>query len=593
MTEEILKPSGFNAKILLKYLKPYKKEFFVLGFLGIISAFANGLVPLVIGRFFDALLKLPAESKNPSTFLPVWAALLIAWVGLQLIANVIDYIMSIRRNYLSEKSYASLLTQAFGHLISLPISFFKEHRIGDTQDRVSRAANDMVQMVSNVLIDLGPQLLTLLIGIFIVSRINLSLAGLLIAGMLLYVLTLIRVVPPIAILQKESRKAYGDASSTTYEGLSHFELTKQSTAEQYSKEKVAWHYLSDVLPKALRTTTVWVKISRSQRAIVVITQLVVFIFSVGLIKSGSLSIGELVAVNSYAGMIFGPFASVGRNWMAIQNVSVSLERIDEYLTLETEEEKDKNKKEIEETSGKISFENVYFSYKEDGPAVLNNVSFAVLPGQVVALVGQSGVGKSTIVQLLSGYYAPSQGTVKVDNVDLEEIKRSSLRKHIAVVPQEVVLFNDSILNNIRYGSFKATLEEVKEAAKEAHADTFIEQFPEKYDQLVGERGIKLSVGEKQRIAIARAILRNPKILILDEPTSALDPQTERNITDSLEKLMQGRTTFIIAHRLSTVRRADTIFVFDKGAIAEEGTHGELLAKNGLYRKLHDLHIGLS
>jgi ABC-type multidrug transport system fused ATPase/permease subunit len=593
MTEEILKPSGFNAKILLKYLKPYKKEFFVLGFLGIISAFANGLVPLVIGRFFDALLKLPTEPKDLPSFLPVWVALLIAWVGLQLIANVIDYVMSIRRNYLSEKSYANLLTQSFGHLISLPISFFKEHRIGDTQDRVSRAANDVDQMVSNVLIDLGPQFLTLLIGIFIVSSINISLAGLLMIGMLLYILTLIRVVPPVAVLQKESRKAYGDASSTTYEGLSHFELIKQTTTEQHSKEKVAWHYFSDVLPKALRATTVWVKINRSQRAIVVITQLVVFIFSVGLIRNGSLSIGELVAVNSYAGMIFGPFASVGRNWMAIQNVSVSLERIDEYLTLETEEEKDKNKKEINETSGQISFEDVSFSYKEDGPAVLNNISFTVLPGQVVALVGQSGVGKSTIVQLLSGYYAPSQGIVKIDNTDLGEIKRSSLRQHIAVVPQEVVLFNDSVLNNIRYGSFKATLEEVQEAAKEAHADTFIEQFPEKYDQLVGERGIKLSVGEKQRVAIARAILRNPKILILDEPTSALDPQTERNITDSLEKLMRGRTTFIIAHRLSTVRRADKIFVFDKGAIAEEGTHEELLAKNSLYRKLHDLHIGLS
>jgi ABC-type multidrug transport system fused ATPase/permease subunit len=291
-------------------------------------------------------------------------------------------------------------------------------------------------------------------------------------------------------------------------------------------------------------------------------------------------------------MIFGPFAIVSRNWQVIQNSMVSVERVNEYLTMPTEDTIDKNKKDLETVDGKIVFKNVHFSYKEEGVKVLNSVSFTVNAGETVALVGESGVGKSTTIQLLSGYYFPNKGTVFIDGQDISLIKRNSLRKHIAVVPQEVVLFNDTILNNIRYGNFEKNEEEIHNAARQAHADSFIERFPEKYNQLVGERGIKLSVGEKQRVAIARAILRDPKILILDEPTSALDPQTERQITNSLEKLMQGRTTFIIAHRLSTVRQADKIFVFDKGRIVEEGNHEQLLAQNGLYKKLHDLHVGL-
>lgn len=585
--------TGFNVKIVVKHLKPYKKDFLVLGFLGIISAFANGLVPLVVGRFFDALLALGQTFNIIGKIeIPFWAVLLLVWTVLQIVANVIDYVMVNRRNYLGEKVYSNFVTNSLHHLISLPASFFKDHRVGDTHERVSRASNDLDQLLSQVLIDIAPQLLTLIIGVFIVGGINPTLAGMLILGMLLYIATLFKVVPPVAVLQRESRKAYGDASSLAVETLSHYDLIKQSTSEEYSKKQVSWQYLSNVLPKAFKTMQVWVNINRSQRVIVVITQLAVFVFSVSLIQKNLLSIGELIAVNSYAGMIFGPFAMVGRNWLSIQNVSVSLERVEEYLSLETEEMADKNKKEVLSLKEEVSFNNVSFSYKNEGHLVLNNVSFAVSPGQRVALVGESGVGKSTTIQLISGYYLPKEGDIFIGKNSLKDIKRSSLRKHIGVVPQEVVLFNDSILNNIRYGSFDRTEEEVRKAAEQAHADIFIEKFPEKYNQLVGERGIKLSVGEKQRVAIARAILRDPKILILDEPTSALDPQTERQITESLEKLMQGRTTFIIAHRLSTVRRADKIFVFDKGKIVEQGNHEELLAQNGLYKKLHDLHVGL-
>ncbi len=240
----------------------------------------------------------------------------------------------------------------------------------------------------------------------------------------------------------------------------------------------------------------------------------------------------------------------------------------------------------------MKFDDVCFSY-ENNVAVLRGLSFHVVPGETVAFVGKSGVGKSTTIDLISGYYFPQKGGVFVDGRNTREFDLTCLRKNIAIVPQEPVLFNDTILMNIKYGKLEVTNEEVIGAAQKAHIHEFIEQLPEKYNQLVGERGIKLSVGQKQRIAIARAILKNPAILILDEPTSALDAETEMLITTSLELLMKNRTTFIIAHRLSTVRRADRIFVFDQGKIVQEGKHSDLIKEEkGIYRQLYDYQIGL-
>ena len=246
-----------------------------------------------------------------------------------------------------------------------------------------------------------------------------------------------------------------------------------------------------------------------------------------------------------------------------------------------------------ELKGRVTFKDVHFTYSAGQPEVLTGIDLDIQPGQVVAMVGESGVGKSTSVHLISGYYFPTTGSVEVDGIDTRRLDLTELRQQIGVVPQEVALFNDSIMANIRYGTFGASDEAVRAAAAEAHMDGFIATLPEGYDTLVGERGIKLSVGQKQRVAIARAILRDPRILILDEPTSALDAETERVVTGALERLMKGRTTFIIAHRLSTVRSADVILVFQKGRIAERGTHAELIQiPDGIYRKLYEYQIGL-
>lgn len=293
-------------------------------------------------------------------------------------------------------------------------------------------------------------------------------------------------------------------------------------------------------------------------------------------------------------MIFGPFAVIGQNWQTIQGGIILLERVEKILLLPTEQYEN-TKKSIDDKDfrGSVEFKNVFFSYKRNEPIVLDDISFKVNAGEIVALVGESGVGKSTAMELVSGYYFPTKGRVLIDGYNTKETSLKSIRQNIAIVPQEPVLFNDTIKLNIQYGNFKATEKQIENVAKEAHADVFIDKFPKGYSQIVGERGIRLSVGQKQRIAIARAMLRNPKILILDEPTSALDAKTEKFITESLERLMKDKTTFIIAHRLSTVRKADKILVFKEGRIVEEGKHDNLIKiENGVYKYLYEYQIGL-
>jgi ABC-type multidrug transport system fused ATPase/permease subunit len=419
------------------------------------------------------------------------------------------------------------------------------------------------------------------------------LAGVLLVGVLMYVILLIPTLLPLAALDHEGHRLWNDCWDDAAAAVHQIESVKQAASEEYEANKIREGFLG-------RTYFLWQKIGKSwsnisfyQRSIVFLTQLTIFVLSVRLISNGVISVGELVALNGYALMFFGPFVQLGHSWQTIQNGITSAANVEDIFEARTEVYEPKDNVEIGRIKGGIEFENVEFKYNSDQPEVLKGISFEVRPGEIVALVGESGVGKSTTISLISGYYFPSEGQVLVDGVDTRTINLKDLRSQIAVVPQEVALFNDSIKTNIKYGSFEATDEDVMRVAKEAHIDEFISSLPDGYDSLVGERGVKLSVGQKQRVSIARAILRDPAILILDEPTSALDAQTEKVVTEALEKLMKDRTTFIVAHRLSTVRKADKILVFEKGLIVEMGTHEELVKKeNGVYRHLYEYQVGL-
>jgi len=548
--------------------------------------------------FFDSIIN-PEGSifieyiKEIIQFIPIWASILSLWLIIQVIADIVDWVVDQKSRRIGTLIATDYPSNAVDKMLKLPISFFKEHKSGSTWDKVNRGGDAVTNIIEQIIINLSPQLLSVLIGLTVAILINPILALIITIGVLIYILTLIKIVSPIADLIKKGRRSWNKAFGYGYDSIANFQTVKSFTAEKYESKRTSKAFIDGAFKNWFIVEKIWANISFFQRITILITRLAVFIVSVFLIQKGEISIGSLIALNGYASMVFGPFVRLGHQWQIIQNGLVAIEKAEEILESPKENEDKENKAYLENIKGQVEFKNVSFSYDKKDGKVLKNINFKINPGEIVAFVGESGVGKSTTIDLISGYYFASQGSVLVDDNNVKDINLESLRKKIAIVPQEVVLFNDTIEMNIKYGSQRASKAEILEASRRAHADSFIDKFPKKYKQIVGERGIKLSVGQKQRIAIARAILRDPSILILDEPTSALDPKTENLITESLQNLMQGRTTFIIAHRLSTIRHANKIFVFDKGRIIEEGTHSQLLKiNNGTYKKLHDFHIGL-
>ena len=303
--------------------------------------------------------------------------------------------------------------------------------------------------------------------------------------------------------------------------------------------------------------------------------------------SGNLTSGSLIAFLVYSVNISNPVKRLGNVYGSIQRAVAAAERVFDVLDTSPEIQDAPGAIELPSVKGRVTFENVTFEYRAGEPA-LRNMSIDIPPGQVLAIVGPSGAGKSTIANLLPRFYDPQEGRILIDNVDIKNVTVRSLREQIAMVPQDTILFSASIFENILYGRLDATREEVMEASRAANAHDFILQLPDGYDTQIGERGCQLSGGQRQRISIARAILKDPRILILDEATSALDAESERLVQEALDKLMVGRTTLVIAHRLSTIQRADSILVLDKGRMIECGCHADLLESGGLYCKLYSL-----
>ena len=579
--------TGF--KILISYLSQYKKHLISLSLMGIFSAIGNGLIPFIIGKFFDSIIVRTSISILDVVF-PFYAILLLTWFVIQLITYVLDWRLNLMSEYLGFYVWSDYIAKGFGFLLTLPISFHKKQKIGEIGSKITQSAYALEVLTGNIIIDLAPQILSILIAFIVAFYIKPVLACVLIAGLIIYILVLLRKVQPLGGHQKEYHDKISKSFGIAYDATENTLAVKQASAEVYEGERIE-NSMSGAMSPWVSITKIWGILTLFQRFIILFTQVVIFVLSVFYISKGDMTIGELLAFNAYAAMVFGPFIAIVRSWQTIHNGIVNLQETEKILGLSPENYDSHGSIKLN-LKGDIEFKNTYFSYEAD-KTVLQDVSFSVKSGEVIALVGESGVGKSTLIDLISAYHFPDKGQILIDGQRIGNINLRSLRSQIAVVPQEVVLFNDTIEMNIKYGNFNASDKEIIYAARKAHALEFIEKFPLKWEQIVGERGIKLSVGQKQRIAIARAILRNPKILVLDEPTSALDAGSEKIITESLEKLMKGKTTFIIAHRLSTVRKADKIFVFKDGTIVERGNHDELLKiENGEYRKLYELQIGL-
>lgn len=578
-----------GIRVLWKYISQYKREIVILSVMGIFSAIGNGVIPYIAGRFFDVITSHEVVGIL-SYSIPIYITLLIIWSIIQLITYILDWHINILSEKFSNIIWLDYLSKGFGHLLLLPVSFHKTNKIGEISTKINTAASALETIAGRIVIDLSPQILSIIIAFVITFYLQPLLALVLLAGVAVYILIFSTKIQHTAVYQKEYWDVLNFVFGGAFDVVGNALAIKQATAEEYEREQLS-KKMKSAVPLWMRLTNLWGSLTLYQRMTILTTQIIIFIISVYYIQHGTMTIGELIAFNTYAAMIFGPFTVIARNWQTIQNGIVNIQETEKIMEVAPEPYSEKGAVELA-LKGDIEFKNVYFQY-EEGKQVLENISFNIKGGQVVALVGESGVGKSTLIDLVSGYHFATKGEVLIDGHDIHKVHLRKLRQQIAVVPQEVVLFNDSIKMNVKYGNFNSTDDEVREASRKAHAVDFVEKFPQKWEQLVGERGVKLSVGQKQRVAIARAILRNPRILVLDEPTSALDAGSEKIITESLDELMKGKTTFIIAHRLSTVRKADIILVFKEGKIIESGTHSELLTiPGGEYRRLYELQIGL-
>ncbi|MDP3784705.1 MAG: ABC transporter ATP-binding protein [bacterium] len=580
-----------GLKVIADTLKPHRREVSVLIFLSVVEALGNASVPYLAGSIIDGI----TSQKTIAVWgyaLPLFLLLPIIWFAVKVVTDTV----SNQGNTLNEKLggdvEAEYLVRGFGKILEFPLSVHKSIKTGEMTNRISRASGYVSTIITDILVRLAPQFLSIVAAFFFTFLIKPALTLILFGAVILYVFILIKGAPRIAELILKVNRAYNKAWGEAHDAILNVQAVKQAVAEEYEKKKFHRSFYLKAANFWSRYIALSQSINLAQKLLVSLTQLVIFIFSIYLIRAGQMTVGELVAFNGYAALLFGPFVVLVQNWQAIQNGLITIERAEKLLGKGSENYKTGEEKEFE-IKGRVEFKNVSFAYGRSQRLILKDVSFTAAPGEVIALVGESGVGKSTLVDLISRYYKPTKGMVRVDGQSVSKIPLRELRRQIAMVPQEVILFHDTVQNNIRYGNFTARDDEVTLAAKEAYAHDFIERFAKKYEQVVGERGIKLSVGQKQRLAIARAILKNPKILILDEPTSALDARSEKLVTEALEKLMARRTTFIIAHRLSTVRKADKILVIEKGEIRETGRHEELIKiPNGIYRRLYEYQIGL-
>ena len=565
-----------DIKTLWRYLREYKKKVYFIISIAIISSAISAAIPYIYGRLVDIAVKRSAR-------VDLIFGILGLWLFLTLISNWVNRYTDKEGSRVSQLTSNDLLLDLVGHILNLPVSFHKDKRMGEILQRVGRATDYFYRIIEETVLSVGPGLLRALIGLGILAFVEWKLSLAVFIILIFYTLITFWKTKPIIKTQKRLNKAYEKGYGDFYNAVFNVQVVKSSVAENFERKRNFRNFF-DINKKFQILMKVWVGMDAWQQNILGFG--FVFVFGVGilLLRSGIISPGVLVMFVGYTSLVYQPFGQLGNNYRMLKRGMVVIRRALGLFKVKPEKYEEGIK--LKDISGEVVFQNVSFYYKKKRP-VLKNINFRVNPGEVVALVGESGVGKSTLVDLISRYYSPTKGKILIDGHNIERVNLQSLRENIAIVPQEISLFNDTIKNNIAYGKPKTSMKEITEVSRAANAHEFIDKFPKKYEQVVGERGVKLSVGQKQRVAIARALLRDPKILILDEATSALDSVSEKLVQEALKRLIRGRTTFIIAHRLSTISHADKIFVIKKGEIVEKGNHQKLMKiKNGIYRNFY-------
>ncbi|NOZ23936.1 MAG: ABC transporter ATP-binding protein [Planctomycetes bacterium] len=570
---------GKNYRRVLSLARPYR-WLLVQALICMLLMSGVGLVsPIVTTRL---LLDKAFPDRDPSILLIALAAMFL----ISLFSQVIGYLQGYVLRFVSHRVILDLRRKLFRHLQHLSMSFYDEQRSGKILARLMSDVTAIQTLVTGQALQLISQIVTFIVLLILMICMfpwQLTLIGF--ATIPFHVGTFLVFKERVKDANRRVRIKMAAIYGSTSEVLSGTKLVKTFTAE--GRENQAFvQELRDLFQLSFwssQLSTWWQVVASFFQNI---GRIVVYAFAGMAVIHGQLSLGFYIVFINYVGRLYQPIISLIQFANRVIPALVGVERV--YQILETEPEiKDSDKPiDVENIEGEIEFRNVCFTYKE-GEEVLHDVSFQVNPGEVVAFVGPSGSGKTTMANLIARFYDATSGEILVDGHDIRNIRLKTYREQMGAVLQESFMFSGSIAENIKYGSPEATDEEMHQAAKLANAYDFVMEFPEGFASEIGERGVRLSGGQKQRISIARAILRNPKILILDEATSSLDTASELLIQEALDRLMSGRTTFIIAHRLSTIKEADKIVVMKEGRVEQIGTHDELLEQEGLYRELYE------